>query len=127
MIGVNDAPENIESITDYQEQLAFELNEENLSDLERAIYGKIVQKVGNVRYWEQWSKDVAEIARKHIERIQIILEDKNSQIYKEFLEFVSSLKYNINDSVTEEQAIEMLSQHLITKPVLMLYLILIVL
>lgn len=40
MIGVNDAPENIESITDYQEQLAFELNEENLSDLERAIYGK---------------------------------------------------------------------------------------
>lgn len=117
VIGVNDAPENLESITDYQEQLAFELNEENLSDLERAIYGKIVQKVGNVRYWEQWSKDVAEIARKHIERIQIILEDKNSQIYKEFLEFVSSLKYNINDSVTEEQAIEMLSQHLITKPV----------
>lgn len=117
VIGIDDAPENLESITDYQEQLAFELNEENLSDLEKAIYGKIVQKVGNVRYWEQWSKDVAEIARKHIERIQIILEDKNSQIYKEFLEFVSSLKYNINDSVTEEQAIEMLSQHLITKPV----------
>ena len=117
VIGIDDAPESLESITDYQEQLAFELNEENLSDLERAIYGKIVQKVGNVRYWEQWSKDVAEIARKHIERIQIILEDKNSQIYKEFLEFVSSLKYNINNSVTEEQAIEMLSQHLITKPV----------
>src|SRR5699024_10206431 len=56
-------------------------------------------------------------ARKHIERIYIILEDKNSLVYHKFLEFVNSLKHNINDSIDEEQAIEMLSQHLITKPI----------
>ncbi|MES3712276.1 helicase-related protein [Staphylococcus ureilyticus] len=117
VIGVGDAPNDLEEAGEREEQLAFELNEEQLSDLERAIYGKIVQKVGNVRYWEQWSKDVAEIARKHIERIYIILEDKNSLVYHKFLEFVNSLKHNINDSIDEEQAIEMLSQHLITKPI----------
>lgn len=49
------------------------LNEENLTDLEKAIYGKIVNKVNNVRYWEDWSKDVAEIARRHMMRIRIML------------------------------------------------------
>ena len=93
------------------------LGEEDLSDLERAIYGKIVRKVGNVRYWEDWSKDVAEIAQQHMLRIQVMLEDTNSEAYQEFQKFIKSLRYNINDSISETQAVEMLSQHLITKPV----------
>src|SRR5699024_5153917 len=60
IIGVGDAPG--ESGLEYpeegeiNEQLALELDEENLSDLEKAIYGKIVQKVGNVRYWSSGRK-----------------------------------------------------------------------
>src|SRR5699024_3028338 len=90
---------------------------ENLTDLERAIYGKIVRKVGNVRYWEQWSEDVAKIAQQHITRINIMLEDENSLASQEFKNFMRSIRHNINDSISEQQAIEMLSQHLITKPV----------
>jgi len=111
-----DAPDELEQ-THGQEQQELDLSEEKLSDLERIIYGKIVKKVGNVRYWEQWSEDVAEIARKHIMRINVMLEDKNSKTYKEFQKFMASIRHNINDSITEQQAIEMLSQHLITKPV----------
>src|SRR5699024_3941381 len=37
--------------------------------------------------------------------------------YQEFQKFMKSLHHNINDSVSEQQAIEMLSQHLITKPI----------
>lgn len=116
IIGVGDAPEGGE-LEQQTEQLSMMLTEEDLSDLERAIYGKIVRKVGNVRYWEDWSKDVAEIAQQHMLRIRVMLEDTNSEAYKEFQKFIKSLRYNINDSISETQAIEMLAQHLITKPV----------
>ena len=116
VIGVGDAPEGGElKPTSYQTSLI--LTDEDLSDLERAIYGKIVRKVGNVRYWEDWSKDVAEIAQQHMLRIRVMLEDKQGKPYKEFQKFIKSLRYNINRSITESQAIEMLAQHLITKPV----------
>lgn len=121
IIGVGDAPGEggleYPEEGDISEQLALELDEENLSDLEKAIYGKIVQKVGNARYWEQWSEDVAKIAQQHITRINVMLEDKTSTVYKEFQKFMKSIRHNINDSISEQQAIEMLSQHLITKPV----------
>lgn len=116
IIGVGEAPEGGE-LTQQTEQLAMMLTEEDLSDLERAIFGKIVRKVGNVRYWEDWSKDVAKIAEQHMLRIRVMLEDTDSEAYKEFQKFIKSLRYNINDSISETQAIEMLAQHLITKPV----------
>ncbi|MBM7094788.1 DEAD/DEAH box helicase [Bacillus sp. H-16] len=116
VIGVGDVPENGLNVEHGSDQLTL-FSDEDLTDLEQAIYGKIVKKVGNVRYWEDWSKDVAEIARKHIMRINVMLEDKDSSIYSEFEKFVTSLRYNINDSISEQQAIEMLSQHLITKPI----------
>lgn len=84
--------------------------------VEGAIYGKIVQKVGDRRYLEDWSKDVADIARRHIQGIQIILE-KNPESKEAFERFLHSLQHNINESIDQEQAIEMLAQHLITKPI----------
>ncbi|WP_121615358.1 DEAD/DEAH box helicase [Virgibacillus halodenitrificans] len=118
IVGIGDAPDGeLETPIRDPEQLEINFSEEELTDLERAIYGKIVKKVGNVRYWEQWSEDVAEIARKHIMRINVMLEEKESVTYKEFQKFMISLHHNINDTITEQQAIEMLSQHLITKPI----------
>lgn len=119
IIGVGDAPESgtLEEPSVNEEQLELDLSEESLSDLEKAIYGKIVNKVGNVRYWEQWSEKVAEIAQLHITRINVMLEDQESRTYKEFQSFMQSMRHNINDSISESQAIEMLAQHLITKPV----------
>src|SRR5699024_6109319 len=118
IIGVGEAPEDYLTEPEHgNEQLALDLSEENLSDLERAIYGKIVQKGGNVRYWEQWSEDVAKIARQHMTRINAMLENKENKTYKEFQKCMKSIRHNINDSISEQQAIEMLAHHLITKPV----------
>ncbi|MEH7436743.1 type ISP restriction/modification enzyme [Neobacillus drentensis] len=118
VIGVGDAPEDGLVISKPKgEQLAWALTDEDWSELERAIYGKIVKKVGNVRYWEQWSEDVAEIARKHMMRIRVMLEDTNSEAYIAFQKFISGLRHNINGAISDQQAIEMLAQHLITKPV----------
>lgn len=121
IIGVGSAPTDeeggFEARGETATQLSLDIESENISDLERAIYGKIVKKVGNVRYWEQWSADVADIARQHMMRIKVMLEDKTSEPYHAFSQFLIGLHQNINDSISEEQAIEMLAQHLITKPV----------
>ncbi|MGQ7462891.1 DEAD/DEAH box helicase [Streptococcus suis] len=84
--------------------------------VEGAIYGKIVQKVGDRRYLEDWSKDVADIARRHIQGINIVLES-NPESKKAFKRFLHSLQHNINESIDQNQAIEMLAQHLITLPI----------
>lgn len=121
VIGVGSAPDESEGgfkiAEPGSEQLAFGLDEESFSDIERAIYGKIVEKVGNVRYWETWSQDVAEIAQQHMMRIRVMLEDTNSEAYNAFQKFIAGLRHNINEAISEQQAIEMLAQHLITKPV----------
>lgn len=121
VIGVGSAPDESEGgftiAEPGTEQLAFGLDEEGFSDIERAIYGKIVKKVGNVRYWEDWSKDVSEIAQQHMMRIRVMLEDRDSEAFKAFQKFISGLRHNINGAISDQQAIEMLAQHMITKPV----------
>ena len=123
VIGVGGAPDDPEfntngdgtvieeSFKPYQTELELEWEA-----VEGAIYGKIVQKVGDRRYLEDWSKDVADIARRHIQGIKIILE-QNPDSKVAFGRFLRSLQHNINESIDQEQAIEMLAQHLITLPV----------
>lgn len=82
-----------------------------------AIYAKIVTKCGDRQYWEKWAKDVADIADTHISRIKALLENSESEAKKVFDEFITGLHQNINPNVTQDEAIEMLSQHLITKPI----------
>lgn len=123
VIGVGGAPDDPEFNTNgdgtvieepfkpYQTELELEWEA-----VEGAIYGKIVQKVGDRRYLEDWSKDVADIARRHIQGIKIILE-QNPDSKAAFERFLHSLQHNINESINQEQAIEMLAQHLITLPI----------
>jgi len=39
-----------------------------IGEIERAIYAKLVQKVGNRHHWEDWANDISKIARTHIDR-----------------------------------------------------------
>ncbi len=82
-----------------------------------AIYARIVKKVGERRYWETWAKDVAKIAEQHIARITGLLADPESNAAKEFEAFLAGLRGNLNDGITQTDAVEMLAQHLITRPV----------
>ncbi|KRF26798.1 damage-inducible protein [Phycicoccus sp. Soil803] len=82
-----------------------------------AIYARIVKKVGERRYWETWAKDVSKIAEQHIVRITGLLADSESTAAKEFEIFLTGLRGNLNDGITQIDAVEMLAQHLITRPV----------
>lgn len=85
--------------------------------LRDTIYARLVQKVGSRRYWEQWAKDIADIAQRHIERITLLVDDSDSPAGRQFERFLDALRRNLNDSISRRNAIEMLSQHMITKPV----------
>ncbi len=82
-----------------------------------AIYAKIVTKVGERGYWEDWAKDVALIAARHVDRINVLIENPDSDKAHAFERFLEELRANINPGVTKTDAIDMLAQHLITKPV----------
>lgn len=85
-------------------------------DMQNAIYAKLVEKCGDRLYWENWSKKVGLIARKFIERISKLVQEV-PELKSEFETFIKGLQENLNPSVDEGQAIEMLAQHLISQPV----------
>ena len=90
--------------------------EMRFEQLQNVIFARMVQKVGSKRYWEQWASDVAKIAEKHIAQInRLIAEEPKAR--REFDRFLKGLHKDINPSVSEPQAVEMLAQHIITQPV----------
>ncbi|MBS6081957.1 DEAD/DEAH box helicase family protein [Pseudomonas shahriarae] len=112
-IGEKHAKYDVEGQMTQQAELTYEVGE-----IEKAIYAKIVDKCGNRHHWEDWANDIAKIARTHIDRIQGILE--NPEYTKEratFEAFAAELRDDLNDSISDGEIIEMLAQHLVTKPV----------
>lgn len=90
----------------------------NVGELERALYAKVVKKCGNRNHWAEWANDIAKIANTHITRIRTIVSDeRNTKEVAAFKGFADELRDDLNDSITDEEVIEMLAQHLITKPV----------
>lgn len=98
-------------------QLAKQMAIFSLAEWQEAIYTRIVEKVGTRSYWEDWAKDVAGIASALTSRIHAVLDQHDPAIDAEFERFVTGLRGNLNESVSAEDAIGMLAQHLITKPV----------
>ena len=112
-IGTSPSKHDAEGQLTQQGDLTYEVG-----DIERAIYAKIVEKCGNRHHWEDWANDIAKIARTHIDRMQGILEHPdNTRERAAFDAFAAELRDDLNDSVSDNEIIEMLAQHLITKPV----------
>ena len=91
----------------------------SLEQWQEAVYTRIVDKVGTRVYWDQWANDVADIATAQITRINALLDspDTDKKVLTQFGRFQKGLRDNLNDSITRDHAISMLSQHLITKPI----------
>ena len=88
-----------------------------MDEFSRAIMAKIVEKCGTRDYWEDWAADVAEIAERHITRISALVSEPGSDARGFFEDFLTEVRDDLNDSISERDAIEMLAQHIITRPV----------
>ena len=85
---------------------------------DRALLARIVEKCGTRLYWSVWANDIAKIANTHIARLTTILDrSSNREERAAFDEFLGELHRDINDAISREEAIEMLAQHLVTRPV----------
>ncbi len=100
-----------ETAKDISQQLALQFEQ-----LQNVVFARMVLKVGDRRYWEQWAKNVAEIAERQVVRINQLIVD-NDKHQQAFADFLAGLQKNINPSISQQEAVEMLSQHIITKPV----------
>ena len=85
-------------------------------ELAHAIRAKIVEKCGTREYWDTWARDIGDIAQKHITRIRGII-GTDSPAKTAFDAFLTEIRDDLNPEITPEDAVEMLAQHLITKPV----------
>ena len=116
VVGIGDRVQSGKGPTEGGLPSQLEFPFEELKELQNVIYAKMVQKVGNKRYWVQWAQDVAKIAERYVNRINQLIEVEGKH-KKEFEKFWKDIRKNINPAVTKEEVVQMLAQHLITQPV----------
>ncbi|GAA9981276.1 DEAD/DEAH box helicase family protein [Helicobacter pylori] len=84
-----------------------------LQDLADAVYNVMPTKLGDKNYWENFTKKTGNIARTLNNRLKDIFE-KNPEFFHGFLD---SLKGNIHSNIREDEALDMITSHIITKPI----------
>ncbi|MGL2750703.1 type ISP restriction/modification enzyme [Helicobacter pylori] len=84
-----------------------------LQDLANAVYNVMPTKLGDRNYWENFAKKTGNIARTLNERLKELF-GKNPEIFDNFL---TSLRDNIHQNIKEEEALDMITSHIITKPI----------
>ncbi len=84
-----------------------------LQDLANAVYNVMPTKLGDKQYWENFAKKTGNIARTLNNRLKDIFE-KNPEIFHDFLD---SLRGNIHSNIKEDEALDMITSHIITKPI----------
>ncbi|MGL2806404.1 type ISP restriction/modification enzyme [Helicobacter pylori] len=84
-----------------------------LQDLADAVYNVMPTKLGDRNYWENFTKKTGNIAKTLNNRLKMIFE-KNPEFFHGFLD---SLKDNIHANIKEEEALDMIISHIITKPI----------
>ncbi len=84
-----------------------------LQDLADAVYNVMPTKLGDRNYWENFTKKTGNIARTLNNRLKDIFE-KNPEFFHGFLD---SLKGNIHQNIKEDEALDMITSHIITKPI----------
>ncbi len=84
-------------------------------DLSEGIQAQIVKKCGDTAYWDDWADSIAAIAKKTKE----IITDKvanDESVSGEFQAFLKGLRDTLNPGISSDEAIGMLSQHILTAP-----------
>lgn len=96
-------------------QAAFDFGRNEI--LEDQLKARIVKKVGNRREWEDWAEDVGQICQEQIKHINKVL-DESKPSRQAFEGFKSELKNTLNGELSDDEVVEMLGQHVVTKPIL---------
>lgn len=83
------------------------------------LYTRVVEKCGDRFYWADWTKSIGDITHRTIAQIRTMLDESGDtgELRLAFEAFVVGLQATLNPTVDEEQAVELLAQHMVTRPV----------
>ncbi|WP_273755709.1 type ISP restriction/modification enzyme [Bartonella sp. MM73XJBT.G] len=81
------------------------------------IKAAIVNRFYDPSYWKKWAINVGDFAQTHITRLTEVLTKSETETRRVFNDFMTELRSNLNTTISEQNAIEMLAQHLVTRPV----------
>ncbi|OCX83831.1 damage-inducible protein [Acidithiobacillus thiooxidans] len=86
-----------------------------IENIQKALYAVTPKHLGDSEYWASWAKDVAKISRTVIQRIENLIEKREGRAA--FNAFLKGIRKNLNSGISEQEAVEMLAQHVLTKPI----------
>ena len=111
--GNSDEP-NDDDKQDSRKAVAGELDLD-MSEMARAINAQIVRRCGTKIYWGEWTDDIAAITRARASHIANLI--KTEPARTPFLGFLTGLRDTLNPSYSESNAVAVLAQHEITRPI----------
>jgi len=109
-------------ITTRRETDRYELTEERLlfalpHKVAKSLMGKTLRRFGlGNKYLENWAEDVSKSAKVLKDHIEIAIQ-QDQRAREEFSSFLKTLRTYINEDIEQEQAISMLVQYMLTKPI----------
>ena len=99
-----------DSKNNFSEQISLDLNAERAE-----LFAHIISVVGDNLYWYRWADKVAKIVERHKKRIFELI-SVEGEPRRAFEKFLKGLKKSLGTAVDENQAVDMLAQHLVTRP-----------
>ncbi len=88
----------------------------NLGIFETPLLAKIVEHCGTADYWWHWSSKVSVIVKRHTDSIRKLV-STDAAAKSAFQNFLADLHKNINPTISDKDAVDMLAQHLVSRPV----------
>ena len=116
-LDLNDSSPKIRVFPPDSERGADYFTPEKLKQWRDAVNIRIVKKCGDREYWDKWIKDLSNVAENNSTRLNELINSDIQEINEAFESFMNGLHENINPSITQAEALDMLSQHMISRPV----------
>lgn len=86
-------------------------------DWHEIVFAQLVKKCGQTDYWDRWARDMAECAKAYTAQINALVIKEHKGIKEIFRRYLTGLRDNVNPNISASEAVNMLAQHMITKPV----------
>lgn len=92
-------------------------SEDELRSNEQLFSARLVKNCGNRLYWEDWSKNIGDVTNNIALKIEQQI-STDPKVQNAFNKFTKNFKALLNPGISDKDCVNMLSEHIVTLPVL---------
>lgn len=92
-------------------------SEDELRSNEQLFSARLVKNCGNRLYWEDWSKNIGDVTNNIALKIKQQI-STDTKVQNAFNKFTKNFKALLNPGISDKDCVNMLSEHIVTLPVL---------